>query len=170
MSAHAPQGPTGEGIDWSARPVDELIDYIVDRYHSGLRRDLSLLRELAETVRATELAQRPSLVAPLLEKLEILGEELGQHMVKEERLAFQMIRAAGGFVGVPLSVMEHEHRLAHDLLDELRALTGRWAAPVGASDALRRLYETMARVESELAVHSALEEQLFARARQAARP
>ena len=165
MSPQAPVRPPGDGVDWSLRSVDEVIDYILERYHVVLRRELAELAGLADAVRSAELVQRPTLVAPLLEKVSLLAEELTQHMVKEERLAFRMIRAAGGFVGVPLSVMEHEHRLAHELLDEIRGLTDGWTVPQGGSAALARLYRLMRKVEADLEEHSALEDGLFARAR-----
>ncbi|MCA9489860.1 MAG: hypothetical protein KC621_08050, partial [Myxococcales bacterium] len=41
-------------------------------------------------------------------------------MVKEERVAFQMLRAAGGHVRVALRVMAHEHALIDRLLAALR--------------------------------------------------
>ncbi|PKN54589.1 MAG: hypothetical protein CVU56_25720 [Deltaproteobacteria bacterium HGW-Deltaproteobacteria-14] len=162
MSPHA---PPEHDTDWSRRPVGEVIDHIVDRYHAALRAQLDEVARFVEGIRLTDLVRRPALVAPLLDKLQILGEELTQHMVKEERLAFRMIRAAGGFVGVPLAVMEHEHRLAHELLGDLRVLTGDWTPPAGASSALCGLYELMVAVERDLVEHSAIEDELFARAR-----
>jgi len=173
MSPHAPDRDDrldrDELADWRTRPVGEVIDHIVDRYHAGLREQIAEVARLSESVRNADLVRRPTLVSPLLEKLHVLSEELTQHMVKEERLAFQMLRAAGGFVGVPLAVMEHEHRLAQDLIGELRELTGDWTAPNGASSALTALYALMDRVEADLAIHSALEDELFARARAEAR-
>ena len=162
--------PPEQDTDWSRRPVGEVIDHIVDRYHPALRAQLGEVAGFVETIRLTDLVRRPTLVSPLLDKLQILGEELTQHMVKEERLAFQMIRAAGGFVGVPLAVMEHEHRLAHELLADLRAVTDDWMLPASASAAMRGLYVLMVDVERDLIEHSALEDELFARARADSHP
>ncbi|TNF26967.1 MAG: iron-sulfur cluster repair protein YtfE [Deltaproteobacteria bacterium] len=160
-----PHAPPKDIADWRKRPVGEVIDHIVTRYHTALRKQISEVARLAEAVHSVDLPRRPGLVSPLLEKLTVLSEELTQHMVKEERLAFQMVRAAAGFVGVPLAVMEHEHRLAHDLLGELRELTGGWTPPNGASPALCELYTLMLELEADLGEHSALEDDLFARAR-----
>jgi len=157
------------GVDWNTRSFDEVIDHILERYHTALRAQLAALAGHVDEVRSSDLVRRPTLVAPLLDKLVILGEELTQHMVKEERLAFQMIRAAGGFMGVPLAVMEHEHHFALDLIAELRELTDGWTAPVGASAALTALYRLMDEIERDLREHAALEDGLFARARAAAR-
>ncbi|MCA9514431.1 MAG: hemerythrin domain-containing protein [Myxococcales bacterium] len=139
--------------DWIDRPVGEVIDHILSRYHGPARRQLGELRALAAAA---------AIDGALADKLALFDEELTQHMVKEERVAFQMLRAAGGHVGVAMRVMEHEHVLIDRLLAELRD-----ALPVGADGPPGRaqLAILLAEIEADLAPHAALEEILFAGAK-----
>lgn len=154
-----PCGP-GPAVDqavaeWAARPVGEVVDHIVARYHQPLKAQLAELTALAPGL--GELAERVALFA----------EELSQHLVKEERVAFQMLRAAGGFEGVAFGVMEHEHTLIDRLLDELRELTGGWRPATDAADRVSRALALLAAIDADLPAHSALEEHLFSRVRAA---
>ena len=65
----------------------------------------------------------------------------------------------------PISVMEHEHDHAGDLLFELRQITSDYTAPEWACGTYRALYHGLAELESSMHVHVHLENNiLFPRA------
>lgn len=158
MSPCGPRSTVEAAVaQWAARPIAEVVDHIVARYHAPLKVQLAELTALAPAL--GELADRVALFA----------EELSQHLVKEERVAFQMLRAAGGYEGVAFGVMQHEHTLIDRLLDELRELTAGWRPSAGAPEGTARALALLADIDADLPEHSALEEDLFARVRAASR-
>jgi regulator of cell morphogenesis and NO signaling len=132
--SHAPpmNPPSHETTDWSARPLEELIEHIELVHHAYLRRELPRLRSLLASIgqRRRERIEWTD----LHDVLEALTAELTMHMRKEEMVLFPWIidlerrqaggHAACGSVGQPIAVMEHEHRDAVEALDRMRQLSG----------------------------------------------
>jgi regulator of cell morphogenesis and NO signaling len=163
--------PSSEQRDWNREPLENLIDHIVSTYHHPLREELQRLEAMATKVASVHGAR-----AECLTRIEAIVKELSPdlrvHMRKEEMVLFPAIRAiASGHTrpAVPLStaitVLEHEHDRAGDLLAELRAITGSYVAPEWACATFRALYHGLSDLESEMHVHVHLENNvLFPRA------
>ena len=151
---------------WDARPLAELADHIEAHYHTALRRDLPSLIEAAHKVERVH-ATKPAVPAGLASVLEAFLEEMQQHMAKEERVLFPMIRrgARGEAVYMPVRVMETEHDTHAERLRSIRALTGDLRLPPHACATWTALYRGLETVEAELMQHIHLENNvLFARA------
>lgn len=151
---------------WELRPNADLVDHIVSRYHEGLRRDLPGLLEAARKVERVH-ADKPAVPAGLANELDELWQEMQQHMMKEERVLFPMLRmgARGPQVYMPVRVMEHEHDSHAVYLRRIRELTGDLVPPPHACATWRALYHGLQRIENEMMEHIHLENNvLFPRA------
>ncbi|HKU38456.1 MAG TPA: iron-sulfur cluster repair di-iron protein [Polyangiales bacterium] len=146
-----------------------LIDHILERYHAPLRRELPELIAMARRVE-TRHAAHPACPHGLAEHLASLQAELLQHLDKEERVLFPMIRAhAGRATRGPIAVLSREHGDHGAMLERTRALTADLTVPEGACVTWRALQLRLAELETELMEHIHLENNLlFPRALRAA--
>jgi regulator of cell morphogenesis and NO signaling len=151
---------------WDARPLPELIDFIVTRYHEPLRADLPVLLEASRKVERVH-AKKASCPHGLATVLEQLEAELRQHLVKEELVLFPALRAghAGRPVHMPIRVMMQEHDDHGASLRRVRELATDFKAPPEACATWRALYAGLEKLEAELTQHIHLENNvLFPRA------
>ena len=77
---------------WDQRPLDELVQHILDRYHAPLRTELPRLIELAGQVERAhaDKPDRPEGLADLLTEVKAAVES---HLAKEEQILFPLIVA-----------------------------------------------------------------------------
>jgi regulator of cell morphogenesis and NO signaling len=160
-----------DDTDWSRQPLGALIDHIVSAYHRPLQEELTRLESMAATV-----AHAHGTKAPELARIEAIVTELAAdlrlHMRKEEMVLFPAIKALeAGVAGLPIpisapiTVMEHEHEYAGELLAELRLVSHAYGVPEWGCATWRGLYQGLTDLESVLHVHVHLENNvLFPRA------
>ena len=95
-----------------------------------------------------------------------LVEDLGPHLLKEERILFPYIESLEGpardascfgTVGNPIRMMLREHEAVGGILGELRAVTARYVAPPDACASFRALYAGLEQFEADLHRHIHLE-------------
>jgi regulator of cell morphogenesis and NO signaling len=156
----------GEPPRWDTRPLPELIDYIVTRYHKPLRNDLSALVDAARKVERVHAA-KPSCPHGLAAHLERLEAEVRQHLEKEEQVLFPALRlgSRGQRVHMPIRMMMQEHEDHGSNLQLTRHLTANFTAPPEACATWRGLYKGLETLEVELMEHIHLENNvLFPRA------
>jgi regulator of cell morphogenesis and NO signaling len=149
-------------IDWSQRTMTELCDHIVSRHHDRLRQELPRIEFMARKVAAAHGERHPELreVANVFDDLQ---SELLMHMRKEEEVLFPLIRQMEetdrvpsfhcGSLGMPISVMEHEHDNAGRALEDLRRLTGGHASPADACNTFRALLNALEDLEADMHQH-----------------
>src|SRR5215469_9110239 len=126
----AAQTPAEAADDWNVESLTQLCGHIVATHHAYVRRELPRLAGLAERVVSRHGATRPEL--PIIQgTLTRLGEELTQHLSKEEIVLFPYIsklervvahggeRPNGcfGTVANPIAMMTQEHDGAGMLLE-----------------------------------------------------
>ena len=151
---------------WDTRPLPEVIDFILTRYHEPLRADLSALLEAARKVERVH-AKKPSCPRGLAAHVEALDAELQQHLTKEEQVLFPAIRSGcvGADVQKPILVLTHEHDDHGVGLKRLRELATDFSPPPEACATWRALYSGLEKLEAELMEHIHLENNvLFPRA------
>ncbi len=160
-------GDETDELNWTSRPLAELIDEILKRYHKPLRRDLPQLIALAEKVEETH-AGKPTCPTGLAEHLRTIHAAVESHLAKEERILFPLIRAGRtDLLQTPITVMMQEHEDHGENLRRTRALTHDLTAPPEACASWRELYRGLAHLEAELWKHIHLENYvLFPRAAQ----
>jgi regulator of cell morphogenesis and NO signaling len=152
-------------VDWSQRPLAELVDHVLTRFHQPLRAQLPELERMAARVESVH-PDKPGCPLGLAAHLASAREELDQHMQKEEQVLFPMIASGRGAVAAgPISVMEHEHDGHAAALLRIRELTGDNQPPPHACTTWRALYVGLDALERELMEHIHLENNvLFPRA------
>jgi regulator of cell morphogenesis and NO signaling len=150
---------------WESRPLILLVAHILQTYHEPLRRELPELRRMAEQVEG-EHAASEACPRGLARHLASVHESVLSHLEKEEQILFPLIIAGrGAMAHGPIQVMEMEHGDHLDNLLITRRLAGDFEAPAGAGAVWRQLYDRLQQLETDLAEHIRLEnEVLFPRA------
>ncbi|WP_438334085.1 iron-sulfur cluster repair protein YtfE [Edwardsiella tarda] len=147
--------------DWQQAPLAELTAFIVSRYHQRHREQLPELALMAQKVEQVH-ADKVGCPRGLAKQLDSLRQELDSHMMKEERILFPLIeQGEGARCQGPISVMEHEHRDAGELLDVIRFLTDNMTPPQGACTTWRALYAGINELVDDLMAHISLENNLL---------
>ena len=146
-------------------PLEQLIEHLLERFHADHREELPRLLEMARKVEQVH-ADKASCPKGLAAHLEHMLESLDEHMQKEEQVLFPMIQAGRGrMAGMPISVMEEEHRDHAGNLAKLRELAHGFEAPPEACATWRALYSGLHELERLLMEHVHLENNvLFPRA------
>lgn len=148
-------------VRWDQAPLRELIDHILERYHTPLKEELPRLKQMARKVQGVHGDKDPAL-AEILEVVLALAQDLEQHMMKEERVLFPMILSGQGqIVCGPVSVMEEEHEAAGALLRRLRVLTRDYEVPADACNTWRALWVGLEALELDLHEHIHLENNIL---------
>lgn len=136
---------------------DELVAYILTRFHDTHRRELPELRLLAGKVE--EVHRDHELVpAGLAQLLAQAQHELEDHMRKEEQILFPAILS--GFKGSlfgPITVMRHEHDSHALLILRLQAVCRDFAVPQDACSSWQGLYRGVEKFVTDLMEHINLE-------------
>jgi regulator of cell morphogenesis and NO signaling len=150
---------------WDQRPLHELVQHILDRYHAPLRLELPRLIELAEKVERVH-AGKPDLPTGLADLLSRISEDIENHLAKEEQILFPLIVAGRGPTAhMPVQVMIQEHDDHGQDLRRIRELTHDMAVPPHGCATWKELYRSLLAFEVELMDHIHLENNiLFPRA------
>ena len=161
MNAHVP-------IEVGNMAAEELIDYIVSRFHTGHRAQLPELIRLSRKVEHVHAAHARC-PEGLADELEGHLQELESHMLKEEQVLFPMlVRGMHGPARGPISVMLFEHEQHFNSMERIHHLTHDLILPEDACSTWRGLYEGLSIYARELTQHIHLENDvLFAKATQA---
>jgi regulator of cell morphogenesis and NO signaling len=167
-----------EGRDLLDLPLDALCDAVLERYHTYLHGAIPRIRGWLGTLADRELAAVPDL-AEARAAFADLSEQTLLHLAKEEAILFPALAALahadceGGprpqlpFPTVlhPIRLMETEHaRLAASLM-RMREVTANFRVPPDGSEAWRRCYRELERLDQTLSEHLQVENDvLFPRA------
>ena len=174
----ASQAGTATARDWNKEPLGALCRHIVSAHHDYVRSELPRLGLFAQKVVARHGSDRSEL--PQIQQLVgAVGEELLQHLSKEEVVLFPYIRnleeslatcgprslGCFGTVRNPIRVMMAEHDAAGALLSQIRELSSDYTPPEGACPTYRGFYQALSEFERDLHQHVHLENNiLFPRA------
>jgi regulator of cell morphogenesis and NO signaling len=151
LATLAPAGST------APEATDALIDHILARYHDVHRREFPELERLARRVEAVH-RDNPSVPKGLADLLAAMGEDMEEHMQKEEQVLFPILRAGGTMmVARPIAVMRMEHDSHARHLHALEALTDHGTPPEGACNTWRALYAGTRKLADDLMEHMHLE-------------
>lgn len=134
-----------------------LIDHILARYHETHRTEMDWLIPLAQKVETVH-ADHDEAPHGLTEALLALRDDLENHMTKEERVLFPMMKQGGHpMIAHPISAMRQEHDQAADLLRGIEHATHGLALPEGACRSWTSLYTGLAKFTEDLVTHMHLE-------------
>ena len=167
-----------DDASWQRVPLFGLIAHIVQKHHYFVRRELQRIEPLLARVIASHGQKHPELLE-VQRQFRGLGEELIQHMLKEEEILFPYVTHLEesesrrqpiapppfGTAENPIRMMMHEHESAGMALRTIRAQTGEYRLPAGACAGFETLYSSLQGFEQDLHQHIHLENNiLFPRA------
>lgn len=151
-----------DATDAAHMPLDALCDHIVERHHEYLRCELPRLTRMANKV-AKVHGDRDSRLVAVADTFAGLAEELGSHMMKEERILFPVIRQMAQMDGLPpmpfgtlanpIHAMEAEHDGAGGGLERLAELTDDYTPPDWACNTYQALLDGLHDLEMDLHQH-----------------
>lgn len=152
---------TSQGQNWDHLADVELIEYILTRYHDVHRQQLPELIRLAQRV---ELVHGGHTECPsgLTAHLEMMQQDLENHMRKEEQILFPMIsRGMKGAAVQPVAMMRHEHHDHGQALARIGQITRGITLPEGACNTWRALYLGLTTLQTDLMDHIHLENNIL---------
>ncbi len=164
--------------DWATATLEDLCRHIVDKHHAFIRAELPRLLQLAQKVVSRHGESHPEL-GQIQCLVESTGEELLQHLNKEEVVLFPYIAnlernvancgpqplGCFGSVRNPICMMIAEHDAAGEAFSEIRKLSQDFTPPEGACPTYCGFYAALADFERDLHRHVHLENNvLFPRA------
>ncbi len=165
------------GRDWAKEPLEAICNHIVETHHAYIRAEAPRLQSLAQKVVSRHADAHPEL-KEIQQLVEAIGEELLQHIQKEEMMLFPYIsnlersqtkgaRPHGCFGSVrnPIQVMMAEHDSSGDAMARMRSLSSDFNPPESACPTYRGFYQALDEFERDLHQHIHLENNiLFPRA------
>jgi regulator of cell morphogenesis and NO signaling len=155
-------------------PLSELTRHIVERHHRFIRDESPRIQGLLMKVCEKHGRTHKELL-DLKALFDTVTQELGEHMMKEERVLFPYIQrlseeaepppACFASVESPIATMTADHKKAGAILAKMRALSGGYQPPASACATFQALYRALEAFERDLHWHVHLENNiLFPRA------
>ena len=157
--------------DWN---IDFLADYIINTHHSYVKKALPDLRSFASKVASVHGDRHPELF-PISQLVDEVYEELTSHMIKEETILFPYVKQlvaskhngnllpgkSFNTIKSPISIMEQEHEVVGNKLDQIRKLSNNFSLPEDACASYSYLYKTLDEFENDLHIHVHLENNIL---------
>ena len=154
---------------WSAAL---LADYIVQNHHQYVRNAIPEIQALLEKVCAAHGEDNIELLN-IQQDFDDLAEELLAHMDKEEMALFPAIKRLEAHndsghplvdtLKAPITMMEHEHVIAGDLVKSIRGLSSNYTVPEFACPTYRVTYQKLKEFDQDLMTHVHLENNILFR-------
>ena len=158
--------------DWN---LDFLADYIVNTHHSYVKKTIPDVREYAAKVAKVHGGSHPELFR-INQLAQEVCDEMSAHMIKEETVLFPYIKQLvsaknsgkenekfGNFetVETPINMMEMEHEVVGNNMDEIRKLSKNFELPGDACASYSYLFKILDEFENDLHVHVHLENNIL---------
>lgn len=152
--------------DWKP---EFLAEYIVNVHHGYIKKVMPDLVQYAVKVRNVHAGSHPELME-VAQLVQILENELREHLQEEEELVFPAIKklSAGAnksndFENLDKSIqlMEDEHDEVGKILARLREITGGYTLPSDACASYTLLYNTLNSFENDMFTHIHLENNIL---------
>ena len=160
--------------EWKDEPLFRLMTHIVEKHHAYCRRELDAIEQLLQDVVRAHGEAHPELrrIQSLFARM---GNDLKQHLVKEEQTLFPMIarmeeahvrsqalpKLSFGTIANPIRMMVLEHDTGNKELDEIRRLSSGYAVPPDGSESYHTLYQKLREFEEDMQRHVHLEDRLL---------
>jgi regulator of cell morphogenesis and NO signaling len=166
--SHSTMSLDRPAAEW--KELDALTQYIIDHHHRYLREIAPTLKGWLDKLVLQHGAQY-TMLTEVRELFHEIDAMLMTHLLKEENILFPFIddlavakrssaRLPNGPFGTilnPVRVMEQDHQLVDNMLEQLRVLTGRYTPPDDGCETFRLCYAELAHYEQDLHRHVHLE-------------
>lgn len=162
---------TEEHLRFNSWSAAFLTDYIVENHHQYVKSAIpELLRLLAKT--AVAHGEEDVELISIHEKFNLLSEELLNHLEKEEKVLFPMIKELKAQTGrnenaqaetleTPIQVMLAEHDTAGELIQSIRFLSNNYTVPAHACPTYTITYKKLKEFDDDLMKHIHLENNIL---------
>ena len=140
--------------------TEDLIPYILERYHAVHRAEFP---EAIRMARRVEAVHRDSPYCPqgLGDLLAIMAHELDEHQAIEEQMLFPAMVSGHYDLTHPVARMMSDHEDLGEQLETLAQLTTDFTPPEGACTTWRALYAACQKLDTDLRVHMHLENNIL---------
>jgi regulator of cell morphogenesis and NO signaling len=152
---------------WTKSDSTTIIEHVTNHYHRTTEEELTLLSPYVTKVSRVHGESHPELLR-VYELFYELKRELIEHMEKEEKVVFPLIKQlADGTVenreeAISLIVeLEKEHDHAGAILRELREITSDFTPPIDACGTYRLVYKRLEDLEGLTFMHVHLENNIL---------
>lgn len=153
---------------------DFLADYIYNKHHVYYYDESPVIADLLAKVINRHGEHYPEL-QQVYALYRSLTQELDSHFAKEEKVLFPFIKAlvqaknSGNTealrtqfsLAAPVQMMEAEHEVAGEILEELNKVTNGYTAPEGACNSFQFLYKKLKALDDDLHQHIHLENNIL---------
>lgn len=154
--------------DWMAASYKEIIDMIMNRYHTYLYEHLPEISQYVTKIMRVHGAAHPELVS-LHEMFHQLKTGLEQHTIKEEQQIFPLIlqyeqepsAELYARLTAELEELEQEHDGAGNMLRKMREITNDYVCPPGACKTYQLTFKKLAELEEDTHMHVHMENNIL---------
>lgn len=164
-----------ETRNWTKEELTELADYILEKHHTFMKRELPRLEGMLEKVLSAHGAHHGRMLHAVKRAYSLLRTDIEMHLLKEEQILFPAIKGIDAFVAGrgprpavhcgtirnPIQQMEHEHDRAGQALQQIRKLTDDFSLPDDACPPFVALYDGLQALEADLHEHIHLENNIL---------
>lgn len=160
-----------EVMGWDQMSIKEIVEYVVDTYHTYSKQELPRIGQLIEKVKAKHGQRYPD-IFELQNTFEQMKDSLLKHIEEEEEVVFPLLinlevnqASHKEDVKQHLSALDDEHVETGEALEKIKKLTNNYTPPADACMTHIVMLNSLERLERNLHEHIHKENQiLFPRA------
>ena len=165
--------PPNIEANWFLRPLEELADYIIERFHAVTYDETERITILCDAVAEAHNEAHGPLIERTILLWNNLAKELLSHMRKEEIVIFPLVRqlkSDGTFqlkgadvssITDAIASMKNEHKFSDGVLADLRTLTDDYATTPVDCPLWRAWWQALQAFDRDLRMHSHLEDDIL---------
>jgi regulator of cell morphogenesis and NO signaling len=165
--------PETRETNWFLESLDNLANYIIERYHGPAYDETERITLLGDVVVDAHSDEHGPLVSRVVMLWNNLAKELLSHMRKEEMVIFPLVRQIekgvvdeelgdlNELVTDAIASMKNEHQFSDGVLAELRTITDDYAAPPVDCPLWRAWWGALHTFDRDLRMHSHLEDDIL---------
>jgi len=160
--------------DFNTWELGFLADYVANTHHNYIKKAIPVISEYTKKVAKVHGANHPEAIA-IAKLFEKVADDLITHLGMEENILFPYMKKLAaanaskskiqaspfGSVQNPIYVMEQEHELAGDIMEEIAELSNRYEPPYDACTTFRLSYAKLKEFEDDLHQHIHLENNIL---------
>ncbi|MES2394436.1 MAG: hemerythrin domain-containing protein [Bacteroidota bacterium] len=158
-------------LNWD---IDFLTDHILNAHHKYVRQAIPVIFEYTQKVARVHGEKHPEVIV-IAEKFLDLTDELNRHICKEEEILFPYIKHLAiansygmkiepspfGTVESPIKMMEQEHDIVGEIMEEIKILSDNYSPPSDACTTYKLSYLKLKEFEDDLHKHVHLENNIL---------
>jgi len=150
---------TDSSVDWDAMSIEEIVKYIVDKYHVYARQEIPRINQLLDKLN-TKHGKRYAYIAELQTVFEKMKDDLLEHMEEEETVVFPLIirlsideKCTPGEINNHFGSLEEDHLETGAALEKIKRLTNDYTPPSDACMTHIVMLDSLKRLERNLHEH-----------------